>query len=582
MMTKLIRWAVAAGVGVWMARARPPAEPPRQAASLGMSDILHYIATTWDTLTRSMTACDEVLDPKEPERSVLYLPAGWAEPRDVRSLALRCGLRVAHLPQAIHKLGEIPSRPIEPPGLLYLPHPYVVPGGRFNEMYGWDSYFIIRGLLADGRLELARGIVENFFFEIDHYGGVLNANRTYYLTRSQPPFLSSMVLAVEGAEEARGGEGRAWLERAYPYIVKDYQLWVSPPHLAGNTGLSRYYDFGDGPVPEMADSPGYYRGVARYFLAHPRQADSYLIRSGAEAAKSNVLGPLFSLDVCEPGAASTQDCDRVETLSLSRDFYKGDRAMRESGFDVSFRSGPYGAATHHYAAVDLNSLLYKTELDLAQISRRLGRTQDARAWRARARRRQEAVNRYLWNAGRGLYFDYNFDTRTPSSYPYLTAFYPLWTAMASPSQAAAVERHLKEFEQPGGLATSLTHSGAQWDYPYGWAPLHLLAVEGLRRYGYAEDANRISLNFLSMVLENFRREGTMREKYDVVTRSSETQVAAGYTQNVVGFGWTNGVFVELLHELPEPWVERLSRQRPAPAPQPRACLGRPFVPGSKS
>src|SRR5215469_892537 len=112
-------------------------------------------------------------------------------------------------------------------------------------MYGWDSYFIIRGLLRDGRLDLAREMVDNFFFEIEHYGAVLNANRTYYLSRSQPPFLSSMIMAVYEAEKARGHDDRAWLAKAYQYAERDYQMWVRNPHLAGATGLSRYYDFGD-------------------------------------------------------------------------------------------------------------------------------------------------------------------------------------------------------------------------------------------------------------------------------------------------------------------------------------------------
>ena len=106
-------------------------------------------------------------------------------------------------------------------------------------MYGWDSYFIIRGLLRDGRLELARGMVDNFFFEIEHYGAVLNANRTYYLTRSQPPFLSSMVMAVHDAQKAAGKDDRAWLETAYEYVKRDHDMWTRAPHLAGNTGLSR-------------------------------------------------------------------------------------------------------------------------------------------------------------------------------------------------------------------------------------------------------------------------------------------------------------------------------------------------------
>src|ERR1700744_995686 len=162
----------------------------------------------------------------------------------------------------IHNLGEIDESKIDPAGLLYLPHKYVVPGGRFNEMYGWDSYFIIRGLVRDKRIELAQGMVENFFFEIEHYGSILNANRTYYLTRSQPPFLSSMVLAVYNALQSTDPAAAAsWVREAWPSLLRDHALWVSPPHLAGDTGLSRYFDLGHGPVPEEDPASSYYADV---------------------------------------------------------------------------------------------------------------------------------------------------------------------------------------------------------------------------------------------------------------------------------------------------------------------------------
>ena len=147
---------------------------------------------------------------------------------------------------------------------------------------------------------------------------------------------------------------------------------------------------------------------------------------------------------------------------------------------------------------------------------------------------------------------------------YITTFYPLWAGLATPEQARALDRNLGIFEHPGGLAMSDQNTGVQWDYPYGWAPTQLLAIEGLRRYHFDDDANRISYKFLSMVNQNFRRDGTIREKYNVVTRSDETNVAVGYSANVIGFGWTNGAFLALLHELPQQWMERL-QQAPASA-----------------
>jgi alpha,alpha-trehalase len=544
----------------------PGADVAPQQSTQGPQDILHYISSGWDVLTRSMTKCETVSDPKTPEKSVVYLPAGFPVPPAVQAIQKNCAVRVEHLP-VIENLGQVDGSKIRPPGVLYLENPYVVPGGRFNEMYGWDSYFILRGLLREGKVDLARGMVENFFFEIDHYGGVLNANRTYYLTRSQPPFLTSMILAVHEAEEAGGHDDRDWLTAAYTHAVKDYQLWVHEPHLAGDTGLSRYYDFGEGPVPEMADASPYYPGVVRYFILHPQTADEYLSRASERETPLGPVGPAFSVYLCEDrgggmvaGQPPGKGCEPVETIGLARDFYKGDRAMRESGFDTSFRFEPFSAGTHHYAPVCLNSLVYKTEKDLQRISAQLRREQESRDWEQRASRRHELVDKYLWNAARGLYFDYDFTRHTPSSYDYVTAFYPLWAGLASPEQAAAVVGNLKVFEQPGGLAMSAQESAGQWDYPYGWAPTNLIAIEGLRRSGYDADANRISQKFLSMVLENFRRDGTIREKYNVVTRSSETHIGAGYTENVIGFGWTNAAFLELLHALPKEMAAHLGVQ----------------------
>ena len=197
-------------------------------------------------------------------------------PAAISELQKHCRVRVEHLPTKITRPGEIDPNKIATEGLLYLANPYVVPGGQFNEMYGWDSYFIILGLLREHRAELARGMVENFFFEIDHYGGVLNANRTYYLTRSQPPFLSSMILAVYDAEKAEGKPNLPWLEKAYRYALRDYEQWNQKPHLAGNTGLSRYFDHGEGPVPEiMGDPSHYYRGAVYFFLAHAPSFKSF-------------------------------------------------------------------------------------------------------------------------------------------------------------------------------------------------------------------------------------------------------------------------------------------------------------------
>jgi alpha,alpha-trehalase len=435
-------------------------------------------------------------------------------------------------------------------------------------MYGWDSYFIVVGLLRDGRTELARGMVENFFFEIENYGALLNANRTYYLTRSQPPFLSSMVLAVYEAEKRAGQADIGWLARGYPYLEKDYSMWTREPHLAGSTGLARYYDFGDGPPPEgLQDEGGFYRKVISHFMVHPEEADHYLVEQEKGNAPSSP-GSSYAITVCDvPTTIARPECESQRVVRLSADYYKGDRSMRESGFDISFRFGAYGAATHHYAPVCLNSLLYKTEKDLEQISKLLGKGSEAKLWRARAEARKQNIEKYLWDGERGFFFDYDFIDGKRSSYRYLTTYYPLWAGLATPEQAKAVMKNLSGFEQVAGLAMSPENSGAQWDYPYGWAPVQMLAIQGIRRYGFNDDADRLSSKFLSTVLVNFARDGTIREKYNVATASPESQVSVGYQANVIGFGWTNAAFLELLQALPRTAVEKLEKSSLRPHPK---------------
>ncbi len=540
------------------------------ASQPGLAPIRTYIAEGWDTLTRSLDECKSIVDTKLTTASVLYLPADFEVPPAVQKLQAQCNVQAKHLPSVIHNLGEVDESKIDPAGLLYLPHRYVVPGGRFNEMYGWDSYFIIRGLLRDKRVEVAQGMVENFFFEIEHYGAILNANRTYYLTRSQPPFLTSMILDVYDAKKAAGKEDRAWLETAYGYAVRDHNLWTREPHLAGSTGLSRYFDFGTGPAPEsLKDETGHLAQVAAYFLSHQDIGRQYIIQKKSGNSAQDLVGPLFAKQICadklvirEDTATTTEmsNCGPADHFALSSDYYKGDRSMRESGYDISFRFGPYGVATHHYAPVCLNSLLFKSEEDLARMAEMLGKKKEAAEWHERAKKRKEAINKYLWNAKSGMFFDYDFMTQKQSTYEYVTTFLPLWTGLATKEQAAAVVKNVAIFERPGGLMMSPYETGGQWDAPYAWAPNQLMADDGIRKYGFTEVADRVSYEFLSNVLENFRRDGTIREKYNAVTRSSETAVTAGYKVNIVGFGWTNAAFLVLSHELPEATAEKLGKE----------------------
>jgi len=243
-------------------------------------------------------------------------------------------------------------------------------------------------------------------------------------------------------------------------------------------------------------------------------------------------------------------------------FYKGDRSMRESGFDPSDRFGKFNIDVIHYDPVCLNSLLYLMETQTAEILRILGRAADAAGWEKRAEERGGRINKLMWDEEAGLYFDYEFVHHRLRRYPFLTTFFPLWAGFASKSQAAAVVRNLTQFERPGGLQTSTYASGNQWDAPFAWAPLQMIAVEGLRHYGYKTEADRITREFLSLVDEQYKERGFIVEKYDAVRRSSQVSgdIRFGYRSNEAGFGWTNAVFTRLYDELgPEEQKQLLGR-----------------------
>ncbi|HEX4770657.1 MAG TPA: trehalase family glycosidase [Bryobacteraceae bacterium] len=486
-------------------------------------DIFVYIQQNWDALTRSganiaKAAVDPKFQPDADGKWAVYIP----KTEDISKVTTL--LRSQMAPDDFKRITLLvlpeDTSGLTQQGLLYLPKPYVVPGGRFNEMYGWDSYFIQLGLLRDGRIELARDMAENFVYEVKHYGKVLNANRTYYMSRSQPPFLAEMVWNVYTRTH-----DRKWLADALPAVENYNKFWNSGKHFT-ETGLARYYDSGEGPAPEVlsgertASGLTHYDLLKQYFQTH--EVTDYDLAEYYDKATGNVT-PLF---------------------------YKGDRSMRESGFDPSNRFGPFNLDIIHYDPVCLNSLLYMTEMQIAEIHDALGK-KDGKEYRDAAQLRAQRINHEMWSAEDGLYFDYNFETRKVRKYPFLTTFYPLWAGIASKEQAAAVRNNLKLFERDGGLQTSTYVSGNQWDSPFGWAPLQMIAVEGLRRYGYKEDADRISLKFLSMVVRQFLVKGFIVEKYDVVRPGADvsSNIHFGYSTNEAGFGWTNAVFTTLYDQL---------------------------------
>jgi alpha,alpha-trehalase len=415
------------------------------------------------------------------------------------------------------------------------PLPFVVPGGRFNEMYGWDSYFITLGLLEDNRIELAKNMVDNFVYEITHYGAILNANRTYYLTRSQPPFLTSMALAVY-ERLPKDAVSKAWLKTAMEAAIQEYyKVWMNPNRLT-KIGLSRYFDSGKGPPPEV--EPGHFNVVYSEY-AKKRGMD---VKAFEEAYKSGKL--------------------RVPELD---EYFVHDRCMRESGHDTSYRlEGRCADLT----TVDLNSLLYKIEADIAAtldnefkgtIDLTDSKREKSSDWVKRAEQRKALINRYLWNSQRGMYFDYDFIQNKQIEYVSATTLYPLWARLASKEQAEQlIKNALPLLEMPGGLVSSSEESRGvitpehplrQWDFPHGWSPHQVLAWVGFMNYEYEDIAQRLVYRWLFTITENAAfYNGTVPEKFDVVTRSHQVFAEYGNVGTKFsyitreGFGWTNGSY----------------------------------------
>jgi len=392
--------------------------------------------------------------------------------------------------------------------LLPLPKPYVVPGGRFREVYYWDSYFTMLGLAESGHWDRVQDMVDNFAWELDKYGHIPNGNRSYYLSRSQPPFFSMMVSLLATHQ----GEGT--YSRYLPQLQKEYDGWMagadgvaagtasrSVVKLKDGTVLNRYWDERDVPRTES-----YMDDIAT-----------------AEKAKGR---------------------DRAE-------LYRDLRAGAASGWDFSSRwfDKPGDLSTIHttrIAPVDLNALMFHLEKTLAKASREAKDDAAAQRYDALAERRQQAINRYLWDEKQGWYADY--DWQNARIRPQLTAaaLFPLYLQAATDERAHrtadAVQRHLLK---EGGLVTTTVNSGQQWDAPNGWAPLQWVAVEGLNHYGKPALAKEIGMRFLQNVQTTWNKEHKLVEKY-VVEGSDLGGGGGGEYPLQDGFGWTNGVTLKLM------------------------------------
>ncbi len=419
--------------------------------------------------------------------------------------------------------------------------PFVVPGGRFNEMYGWDSFFETLGLLQDKRIDLAKAMVDNFVYEINHYGKILNANRSYYLTRSQPPFLTSMALAVY-EHLPRTPENKKWLKNTLAAAVKEYRsVWMGENRLT-DTGLSRYRGQGIGAPPEV--EPGHFNSVFERF-----------------AEKHNMSPDKFE-QAYRQGKINAPDLD---------EYFIHDRAMRESGHDTTYRWDDRCAG---FVTVDLNCLLYKIELDIAKTIKNHfngsctfenGAVEKSSDWFERAEKRKKLINKYLWDPQHGLFLDYDFVNKTRKYYVTPVAFYPLWAGLATKQQAESIIKNaLPLLEMPGGLTASAkssrgeqTRPDRQWDYPYGWAPHQMLAWQGLINYGFDDTAQCLIYRWLYTITANAANyNGTIPEKFNVVTRSHSVFAEYGNVGTkfdyitTEGFGWMNASYqlgLNLLH-----------------------------------
>jgi len=396
--------------------------------------------------------------------------------------------------------------------LLPLPYPYVVPGGRFREVYYWDSYFTMLGLEEDGLHELASDFLKDFAFELDYYGMVPNGNRSYYLSRSQPPFFSLMVRLIQPVEGGR-------TELTYlPQLQREWDFWMEgadalPPgeayrnsvRLSERTLLNRYWDARDAPRDESYKED---------------------VTTAAGSGRP-------------PGLV-----------------YRNLRAAAESGWDFSSRWLTDGKTlgtvrTLSILPVDLNCLLVHLEETLSEAYRAQGDAAQAAAYQQRARDRSEAVRRLMWDARDGVFTDYLWQTGELTGTVTAATLYPLFFRIAAEDQAQVVAETVgKRLLDVGGLATTLVESGQQWDAPNGWAPLQWIAVAGLRNYGFDVLAHQIAGRWVHENIAGYRRYAKLVEKYNVTTPGGDEGGGGEYATQI-GFGWTNGVLVALTSLYPD-------------------------------
>jgi alpha,alpha-trehalase len=399
--------------------------------------------------------------------------------------------------------------------LIPLPNAYVVPGGRFREVYYWDSYFTMVGLVESGRTDLVRNMLDNFAYLVTTVGHIPNGNRTYYLGRSQPPFFAAMVGLYAAATdtsqavrylEALEAEHAFWMDGGSRLTPgQAYRRVVMMPE---GVLLNRYWDDLPGPRPE----------------------------------------------------SFKPDYKVAQTLpdSLRERFYRNARATAESGWDFSSRwmrdsSDLRTLETTDLIPVDLNSLMYNAERTIGALRafrHGPGDAEVAAKYNRDAERRRQTLLSAAFDGGAGFFFDVRWKTwERVVDRPTLAAAAALFFGLATPFQAAQVSANLeRQFLKPGGFVTTTIASGQQWDAPNGWPPLEWMTIQGLRRYGGTALADKATDRWLTLNRRTYQSTGRMMEKYDVVDLSRRAGGGEYGTQD--GFGWTNGVALGLLKQRP--------------------------------
>ncbi|MFL1012634.1 trehalase family glycosidase [Flavisericum labens] len=518
----------------------------------------------WNGLTRSMDETgvkNLIADTKNEtltsEKLPIYIPFqdelayGYYKKLETKLPILACKLPNTLTPEYVKSINTKPgilSLKLEEIDKEIKGVPFVVPGGRFNEMYGWDSYFESIGLILDGKVHLAKAMTDNFQYEIEHYGKILNANRSYYLTRTQPPFYSSLVREVFEVTRDKN-----WLASHLKTAIKEYKIvWMVEGERLTKNGLNRYLAEGIGMPPEAEE--GHYDAILKPF-----------------ANEAN---------------CSIQDyVHKYQNNEIHNDFldtyFLHDRTVRESGHDTSYRIEGNCADLN---LVELNVLLYKYELDFAELIKEVfsdsfetdSKTYTSQYWFERANKRKSLINIFCWNENRGMFFDYNHITKKQSQFIAATTFVPLWTNVASKEQAEMlVKNAMPLLKEKGGIAGSTEESRGeisesrphrQWDYPNGWAPHQMMIWKGLVNYGFNIEAQELIYRWLFMITKSaVDYNGTIPEKYDVVAATHKVFSEYGNVGtdfeyiSQEGFGWMNASYQYGLSLLESKYLNKLNK-----------------------